>query len=144
MTIKVEQFNSEKDELLEKALFIREKVFVEEENVPLELEHDGLENTATHYLLFLEGKAVATARHRNTDKGIKIERFAVLKEYRNKKLGQVLLEKMLDFLSKTEKKIYLHAQAPALNFYLRNNFVIRGEKFIEADIEHFHMDYCPE
>jgi len=141
MTIKIEKFRSEVSLFYEAACFIRNTVFVEEQNVPKELELDEYEAVSTFYLLFFEGKPVATARWRETEKGVKLERFAVLKDFRNQKLGYVILKRVLEDVVPLKKEIYLHAQIDAFNFYKRNGFEPIGEKFVEAGIVHYLMKF---
>ncbi|MCK4568816.1 MAG: GNAT family N-acetyltransferase [Bacteroidales bacterium] len=140
--IDIVTFNiKEKPDLCKLANKIRQKVFVEEQNVDSVLEYDEYESVALHYLLYVEGLPVATARWRETAKGIKLERFATLASHRNKGLGAILLQDIMDDNLPKGKKIYLHAQLRAIPFYERHGFVIIGEQFIEADIEHFEMEY---
>jgi predicted GNAT family N-acyltransferase len=128
-----------------KCLQIRKKVFIEEQNVPEEIEADEHDKNSHHYLLILNDKQlpIGTARWRITDKGIKLERFAILPEYRNKGYGQIILNEVLNDVLSFEKTIYLHAQESAVAFYLKNNFIIEGSLFIEANIKHYKMVYSP-
>ncbi len=119
---------------------IRQKVFVEEQKVDPELEYDEFEGIARHYLLFTDGKPVATARWRETGRGIKLERFATLPDYRNQGLGDKILQSVLDDVSPYGKMVYLHSQLRAIPFYERKGFVKVGEQFTEAEIEHFRME----
>lgn len=132
-----------KPELAKHANAIRQSVFVEEQNVDPALEYDEYEGTATHYLMYEDRKAVATARWRLIDKGIKLERFATLASHRNSGLGAVLLDYILNDIIPMKKKIYLHSQLKAIPFYERKGFVKYGEQFSEAEIEHFQMKYIP-
>lgn len=135
-------FNPQDKEKLAIAFEIRRKVFIEEQNVDKNIEVDGLDDICTHYLLFLNNIGIATVRYRQTKEGIKIERFAVLKEYRGKEFGKMLLIKMLEDLKKSRAAtIYLNAQESAVNFYLRNGFIIQGQAFVEANIVHYKMVY---
>ena len=59
------------------AMQIRTKVFVEEQNVDIDLEIEN-EEESIHFLLYYRRRPVATARYRMTDKGVKLERFAML------------------------------------------------------------------
>jgi len=118
---------------------IRQKVFVEEQNVDATLEYDGKDTEATHYLLYYSGQPVGTARWRPTLQGIKLERFALLPEFRNKGIGSKLLEKVLEDVLTTGQAIYLHAQEKAVTYYQRAGFIIEGEAFTEAGIRHFKM-----
>lgn len=120
---------------------IREQVFVIEQNVPKEEEYDEYEDTSTHYIAYYENKPVGTARWRFTEKGIKLERFAVLAEYRDKKIGRAILENILEEVLplKANKELYLHAQVQALGFYEKFGFHKEGETFQECDIWHYKM-----
>lgn len=131
---------SERPDLYEKALQIRKDVFIEEQNVDPAIEIEN-EDQATHYLLISDGKPRATARWRETPEGIKLERFATVKGSRNKGLGALILNAVMDDILPANKKIFLHAQARVVNFYLRHGFEITGEKFLEANIEHYPMKY---
>ncbi|MFM2156956.1 MAG: hypothetical protein RL516_1705, partial [Bacteroidota bacterium] len=116
------------------AFAIRQKVFVEEQKVDGDEEYDEYESIATHYLVFVDDKPAATSRWRHTDKGIKLERFSVLPEFRNKGIGAALVNQVLSDVVPFEKLIYLHAQVAAMNVYARNGFEPIGELFYEANI----------
>jgi predicted GNAT family N-acyltransferase len=121
------------------AFEIRRKVFEEEQNVSREEEFDSEEASCRHYLVFIDQRPVGTARWRRTDKGIKLERFAVLKEHRNSGAGSLVLRQVMEDVLPLKERIYLHAQLPAVNFYERAGFVRKGEIFSEANIDHFLM-----
>lgn len=139
--IELKRIDREQD--LKAAYSIRERVFVVEQQVPADAEYDQYEGTARHYLATYEGVPCGAARWRVTDKGIKLERFAVLAEYRNKNVGAKVLEAVLQDVQSEhpEKKIYLHAQLPAVNFYKRHGFTTEGDMFSECDIQHYKMMY---
>jgi predicted GNAT family N-acyltransferase len=136
----VKRFKSDDKIPAEQAFAIRRQVFVEEQGVDASLEYDH-ESESHHYLLFLGEKPVATARWRETDKGIKLERFAVIPSFRNRGIGEMILKEVLKDVSPLEKTIYLHAQVNAVSFYERHGFYKVGEQFTEAGIEHFVMHY---
>ena len=123
----------------ETAFDIRRNVFVDEQHVSREEEYDHFEKTSTHYLVYADGLPVGTARWRKTDNGIKLERFAVIKNYRNTGAGSAVLKKVLDDIVSSGDDIYLHAQITAVNFYLKAGFVLEGDEFTEANIRHFKM-----
>lgn len=120
---------------------IRYKVFVIEQNVPEEIEYDEFEADSLHYLLFVDDVAAATCRWRHTMNGIKLERFAVLTEYRGKGLGERLVRHLLNEVLPEGKQVYLHAQEQVTGFYGRLGFKAYGEVFEEAGIRHFKMKY---
>jgi hypothetical protein len=78
--IKIEKFTGVESPLAEDLFEIRRKVFVEEQKVSSEDEFDEFEASAQIiFWLFMMIMPVATARWRATEKGIKLERFAVLR-----------------------------------------------------------------
>jgi predicted GNAT family N-acyltransferase len=126
-------------ELFETACEIRRQVFVEEQKVSREEEFDEFEENSRHYLVYSDGQPVGTARWRYTDNGLKLERFAMLKEYRNKKVGSIILKRILSDVEGLSDYIYLHAQLPAVNFYAREGFEKDGPMFSECNIDHYKM-----
>jgi len=121
------------------AFAIRKKVFVEEQKVPEEIEWDEFEYIANHILAYIQDKPVGTARWRQTQKGMKLERFAVLPEFRSCGVGKNLVNFILKELMNSEI-IYLHAQEHVVKFYEHFGFVKKGSKFFEADIPHWLME----
>jgi len=128
---------------MDSAFDIRKKVFVIEQEVDESEEYDEFEPTSIHYLVFVNESPVGTARWRITENGIKLERFAVLKEYRNAKAGRSVLLKVLEDVIPLGRKIYLNAQVTAMKFYEREGFAAEGEMFLECNIKHFRMCYNP-
>ncbi|MVM30040.1 GNAT family N-acetyltransferase [Spirosoma sp. HMF4905] len=128
---------------LETAFAIRRQVFVEEQHVSPEEEYDEFEDISTHFLAFAEGTPCGTARWRRTSNGVKLERFAVLPDYRGKGVGKALVKAVLDdvFSQQPEpiERIYLHAQVPAMPLYASFGFVPVGPMFEEAGIQHYKM-----
>ncbi|MFP4090514.1 MAG: GNAT family N-acetyltransferase [Cyclobacteriaceae bacterium] len=131
-------------EELDQAFRIREEVFVHEQKVSPEEEYDQYEKTSTHFIAYdAEGRACGTARWRQTDKGIKLERFAVLKPFRKTGIGRLLLQTMLRDIEEDpnveQQKIYMHAQTHAVDFYRKFGFETVGEEFDECGIMHYQM-----
>lgn len=124
-----------------KAWAIRREVFVIEQACPEDIEWE-FEEESTHYLALLDGVPVGTARWRPTEKGFKLERFAVLKQARNKGIGSALVNHLLKELKDKTGKKYLHAQLQAAPLYARHGFEPYGENFWEAGIEHVAMAYA--
>ncbi|KFF01776.1 GNAT family N-acetyltransferase [Flavobacterium hydatis] len=121
------------------AFFIRRQVFVEEQHVSVERESMD-DNESVHYLATYNDLPAGAARYRKTEKGTKIERIAVLKNYRGKGIGEAILLKILDDV-KAEEKIYLHAQVVAKQFYIKNGFKVTDNYFVDAGIDHVEMDF---
>jgi predicted GNAT family N-acyltransferase len=128
---------SNKEEL--KHVFaIRTKVFVDEQNCPSELEWE-FEDESVHFIGTVNAEPAGASRWRKTDKGYKLERFAVLKEYRGIGLGQALVGAVINDLPQDATYVYLHAQLAAVSLYAKFGFKKAGEQFEEAGIQHFKM-----
>lgn len=132
----------ETDLELQEAFKIREIVFIDEQECPPEEEFDGLDEESIHFIAYITGEPVGTSRYRTTDKGVKLERFAVLKEHRGKGVGKRLVQTAIVQIAATFEAgtlLYMHAQLDAMPLYARYGFEKVGDKFVEAGIEHFLM-----
>ncbi|AGA76637.1 GNAT family N-acetyltransferase [Echinicola vietnamensis] len=129
---------------LDKVFGIRQEVFVVGQQVPPAEEYDEFEETSIHFLALLDDVPAGTARWRFTDKGIKLERFAVLEEARGKGVGQALVKATLEDIAASEgttgQCIYLHAQLHAVPLYAKFGFEKVGDIFSECDILHYKME----
>ncbi|MDB5029476.1 GNAT family N-acetyltransferase [Mucilaginibacter sp.] len=123
---------------LEKVFAIRREVFVGEQNCPPELEWEH-EDESTHFLATVDGIPAGASRWRKTANGYKLERFAVLKQFRGLGVAQKLVNTVLDDLPADAVYIYLNAQLLAIGLYEKFGFVKEGPQFEEAGIQHFKM-----
>lgn len=132
------------DPLAEQAFALRRDVFVDEQSVDVEIEFDGLDDTALH-LVVLEGDAVvATARLLPVDEGLKLGRMAVRAEQRGRGLGRRLALAAIDEArARGADRIVLHAQTQARGFYEKLGFVAADGEFDEAGIAHVRMTLVP-
>ena len=133
----------ESQEELDQAFAIREKVFIEEQECDRDEEFDGLDQDSVLFIAYYKGRPAGTSRYRRTEKGIKLERFAVYTEYRGKGVGKRLVQSTIGHIEANIKEpgllLYLHAQLAAMPLYARHGFHQVGDMFIEAKIEHFEM-----
>lgn len=124
-----------------KAVFkVRNEVFVQEQNVSEAEEYDNYETSSTHLAATLDGTVVGTCRYRNTEKGVKLERFAILKEERGLGIGRDLVNRCIHE-NRNSVTIYLHAQIQVVDFYNKLGFEREGPLFEEAGIQHYKMVY---
>lgn len=141
MSLLVDKISNEEE--LKTAFKIREQVFVIEQEVDPAAEYDEFERISTHFLAKLDGKPVGTARWRFTQNGVKLERFAVLKEARGLGAGKALVEAVLSDIAATDatggKIKYLHAQLSAVSLYTKFGFEKEGDIFEECNILHYKM-----
>lgn len=122
---------------LKLAFAIRREVFVKEQHVPQEFEARN-NKESVHFLASVNDLPAGTARYRQTENGLKLERFAVLKHYRGMRVGDALIKTVLDDLP-NNVPVYLNAQVEIAGLYTRNGFVQQGEVFKEAGISHIKM-----
>ena len=122
---------------------VRREVFVIEQSVSEEEEYDEFETSSTHLFATCDNRVVGTCRYRNTSQGTKLERFAVLKDYRTRSVGASLLLAALAAVDQS-RLIYLHAQVQVVEFYKKYGFSQIGNQFEEAGIQHFKMIYSAD
>ena len=117
---------------------LRRLVFIIEQKVPNEVEWDGLDDDASHWLATdANDRPIGTARLLSSGQ---IGRMAVLEEFRGLHIGAALLEKAVEkALQLGFTSVFLNAQAHALDFYKKSGFEPEGEEFLEAGIVHFRM-----
>jgi predicted GNAT family N-acyltransferase len=117
---------------------IREQVFIKEQQVPEELEWDGLDDQAYHLLaLNDEQQPVGTVRMLGDGH---IGRMAVLPEYRHQGAGHTLLRHIIDIAEEQKlDNVFLHAQTSAVTFYEQQGFISEGSIFMDAGIPHQYM-----
>ncbi|MBI3154919.1 MAG: YbgC/FadM family acyl-CoA thioesterase [Burkholderiales bacterium] len=121
---------------------IRDAVFVGEQGVPVEIEHDAADASALHALAVNRlGRAVATGRLLEHAPGVsKIGRMAVVRALRGGGTGAAVLAALVDAArARGDRELLLHAQASAVGFYRRYGFTPVGPAFQEAGIEHQAM-----
>lgn len=134
--ISVRKITAQED--LEKSFAIRDIVFVQEQGCPVDLEHE-YDDISHHFLATVGNIPAGAARWRKTEQGYKLERFAVLKEYRGKGVAAAMIKAVLSDLPEVAAYIYLNAQIDAIPVYEKNGFIKVGAQFEEAGIQHYKM-----
>ncbi len=124
-------------------LDIRNRVFVIGQNCPYDIEVvPNEEKEAKHFLIYYKDTPVGTIRYRQTgNREFKLERFAILEEYRGKGYGK---QAFLYLANKLEEDynpctIWFNAQYQLLDYYKKLGFTEVGETFYEANIKHIKM-----
>jgi len=122
---------------------IRYTVFVEGQNVPIEIERDEYDRTAIHILAHDRASGVPVGVARIVDKGnglAKIGRVAVVSEWRSKGIGNLLMRGVLgEAKAAGFTEAMLDSQAYVVGFYERLGFIAEGDEFEEAGIPHRRM-----
>ena len=122
---------------------VRNAVFIEEQNVPRELEWDGMDETSIHFIAETsDGDVIGTARLMPSGQ---IGRMAILISYRGHGIGRRMLEMAIQSAYRSGmKEVFLHAQSYALEFYLKAGFIPDGLEFEEAGSPHRSMTRSTE
>jgi predicted GNAT family N-acyltransferase len=147
MTKKIKVLLADTPDLLEKVYALRSEVFVVEQEVSREDEFDEFEDISRHFVALDGDMAVGVARWRATEKGVKLERFAVKKTHRGAGVGSALVGAVLEDVSALHgsgKLLYLHAQLQAMPLYAKFGFDKTGPQFEECGIQHFKMQRYSE
>lgn len=130
---------------LAEALQVRIRVFVHEQNGPLDEEPDAWDARARHWIVRDGGRTVGTARLYEPEPGVtKIGRVALLPEARGRGWGELLMRELLAVCAAEGRAtVILDAQEYALGFYERLGFRAEGEPFLDAGIPHRRMRLQP-
>jgi len=117
---------------------VREAVFVIEQQVPVELEWDGVDADCTHVVAEdANGLPIGTGRLLPDGH---IGRMAVLAAWRGRGVGSRLLTALMGLAAQRGmREVALNAQTQAMPFYVRYGFVATGEEFLDAGIPHRTM-----
>jgi predicted GNAT family N-acyltransferase len=127
-------------EELEDAFYVRRKVFIEEQNVSEAEEFDEADLRAHHVVVYTANSPVATGRLFDDGNTRLIGRISVLKEFRGKQIGKLVVEKLLQKAAEMGAgTVHIHAQTHAVSFYETFGFIAYGGTFLEANIEHISM-----
>lgn len=123
------------------ALKIRHEVFIDEQNVPVDLEIDELESETEHVVLYQGDTPIAVARILELENDTyKIQRVATLKKYRGQGFGAELMKQIESRIKELNAtKITLGAQNTALDFYKKLGYSVEGDEFMDAGIPHHTM-----
>lgn len=118
--------------------YVRNKVFIEEQDISYSVECDDKDEQATHILVYLKNSVIGTVRLLSCGR---IERLSVLKEHRNKGVGKLLIEKLLDYAKENGiDRLYLSALMEAVNFYIELGFSICSDEKFEFGKSVIYMD----
>lgn len=116
---------------------IRQRVFVEEQHVPIALEWDAADATAVHILAVVDAQAVACARVLPDGH---IGRMAVLPAWRGKGIGSALLmHAITQCRALGVDEVRLSAQKHAIAFYEGAGFDCCSAPYVDANILHVDM-----
>ena len=117
---------------------VREQVYILEQKVREEDEWDEFDEPSRHVVARdTQGNPIGTGR---LTPNMMIGRMAVLREWRGREVGAMLLGTLLEQARALHyPTIELHAQTQAVRFYERFGFERYGDEFVECEIAHVHM-----
>ena len=124
--------------LPQEAKDIRIEVFMKEQG--FENEFDDIDDMSHHIVVFDEEKPIGTCRFFKENDHYTIGRVAVLKEYRNQHIGNVLLESAEKEIKKLNGAlIVVHAQVRVSPFYEKQGYIQFGQIDDDEGVPHMWM-----
>jgi predicted GNAT family N-acyltransferase len=133
---------AESDADREAALVVRRNVFIEEQGVPEQIEMDGKDEDAIHFVATADGEPVGAARLREVESGVgKVERVAVVADRRDDGIGRELMRTLeATAVERDIDRLVMHAQTHVQAFYLSLDYEMTSDVFEEAGIDHVEME----
>lgn len=136
----VEIYKVKTKEEMNQVYEIRREVFIKEQAVGEEFIMDEFDEQAIHVLSYVDGTAAGCARMLLQGEEAKIGRVAVKKEGRRYGLGTGMCKLLMSIAAdRGVRRIYIHAQIKAVQFYLSLGFIEEGEYFPEGGTENVKM-----
>ena len=117
-------------------MLVRGYVFVIEQEIDWEIEYDGLDQECILFTAYIDDKAIGAARlYKN-----KVGRVATLKEYREQGIGTKIMAEIEKYAKDNNMPyLKLHAQLYVKDFYEHLGYIVEGDIFQEAEIDHVLM-----
>jgi predicted GNAT family N-acyltransferase len=117
---------------------LRHEVFVDEQNVPIEMEIDDMDAECLHIKAVLNnGQIIGTARLLPSNY---VGRMCVSRAYRGQGIAGAMLEFIIQYAGHQNlPSLQLNAQISAQALYEKYGFVVDSDIFMEAGIQHRHM-----
>ena len=117
---------------------IRTAVFIDEQD--FKDEFDETDKTCSHIVLYNNEKPVATCRYYKGSENYHIGRVAIIKEYRGKHLGNMIMQiAENEIKSEGGKNIEVSAQVRVSDFYKKLGYEKVGEIYFDEYCEHIRM-----
>lgn len=118
---------------------VREAVFIEEQNVPPEIEMDAMDAYCLHAVAYgQDGEVLGTGRLLPDGH---IGRMAVHAKARGRGIGGMILRALMaQAQQRGDGRVVLNAQTQAAAFYQSHGFAQSGGEFQEAGIAHIEME----
>jgi len=125
---------------LEDCYNIRTKVFIEEQKGTIVEDQDEYDAVADHVVVYENNQPVATGRLVNKEGQFILGRIAVLREYRGKGYGDLVIRLLVRrAFDMGATSVYIYAQHHAIPFYEKLGFKMVGKEFEEVEKQKVEM-----
>ena len=119
---------------------IRESVFYDELGISKQELFDKNDELCDHFLIFDGQKVVGSVRMLSMEKIVKLERMAILKDFRTKNYGRNCILQLKEYYSKIGfSQIILDSIYSVREFYKKCGFIEEGNVFRRVGIDHIRM-----
>ena len=121
-------------------IYLREQVFVHEQDVTMDEEHCDVETDYVHFALYCDDQIVATCRLHLEGKEAHIGRVAVSKIHRKHGYGATIMTAAHDYAKKEGvETVIISSQTHAIPFYNKLGYTAYGDEYLDARIPHYDM-----
>jgi len=119
---------------------IRKNVFTGELGISESELFDEHDKVCDHFIIFDGKNAVGVVRFVQINQDIKLERMAILQEFRTKNHGKNCISQLREYYhTKNYSKMFLDSIYSVRNFYKKCGFIEEGEIFQRVGIDHIRM-----
>ena len=119
---------------------VRKNVFADELGISEYKLFDEFDETCDHFILFDGKNAVGSVRFMLYEKTIKLERMAILQEYRKNSYGKNSILQLREFYNSLGyTQIFLDSIYSVRGFYKKCGFLEQGKIFQRVGIKHVRM-----
>jgi len=120
---------------------IRKIVFFNELSISESELFDNYDNSCDHFLIFDGKNTVGSVRIIKFKKKLKLERMAILKEFRGKNYGRNCISEIKEYYTTLGfSEIFLDSIFSIRDFYKKCGFIEKGKKFQRVGIDHIRME----
>ncbi len=119
---------------------IRESVFHDELRISKQELFDKNDESCDHFLIFDGQKVVGSVRMLSMEKIVKLERMAILKDFRTKNYGRNCILQLKEYYYEIGfSQIILDSIYSVREFYKKCGFIEEGDVFQRVGIDHIRM-----
>ena len=159
MSMNVKFHTGTESDIYRDAVMLRKQIFVEEQGIELHREMDDLDGESVHFVAYVAGVPVGTARiysvegvgagdsasvstgdGAESDSAAKLGRVAVAKAFRHQGIALAMCRFCVEYAREQGfSQVYVNAQTYISSLYAALGFSVCGEEFLEEGIPHLKM-----